>query len=162
MKKFLFVFCMLLAAVSYGQTMPDFDLIKLEKNSDYKAAEPFALQTAVYLLSTPVEKKKDNRLKSLQFLVKWMSGTPDHSFVLDDATAKITRDNTDLFGLYVAGLVKYSVNNKSNTRDPKVVKLNAVISILDYCENPANNVKLTKQLKKLSEARAKGELEKEL
>jgi hypothetical protein len=34
--------------------------------------------------------------------------------------------------------------------------------LLSYCENASNKLKLTKQLKKLSEANQKGELEKEL
>jgi hypothetical protein len=34
--------------------------------------------------------------------------------------------------------------------------------LLDYCENKDNNLHLSKQLKKLAEARSKGELEKSM
>lgn len=163
MKKIFLAAALLLSVYVNGQTVPDFDLIKLEKTADYKAAEPFAFQTVVYLLSTPVGKdNSENRLKSVQFLVKWMSGTPDYSFVMDETTAKIGGDNKDIFGIYMAAMIKYSIDNKAMARDSKQVKLNAISMLLDYCENKNNHVKMSKQLKKLSEAKAKGTLEQAL
>ncbi len=163
MKRLLLAFVILLSVCAKGQTVPDFDLIKLEKTADYKAAEPFALQTAVYMLSTPVGKdNSENRLKSMQFLVKWMTGTPDYSFVLDETTSKIGSGDKDIFGIYMAAMVKYSIDNKAIARDTKQVKLNAISMLIDYCENKSNNVRMTKQLKKLSEAKAKGQLEQAL
>jgi len=160
MKKVFLALAVLFSVYVNGQTVPDFELIKLEKTADYKAAEPFAFQTAVYMLSTPVSKdNSENRLKSVQFLVKWMSGTPDYSFVMDGTTAKIGGDNKDIFGIYMAAMIKYSIDNKDVSKDAKQVKLNAITMLIDYCENKNNNVKMTKQLKKLAEARAKGELE---
>lgn len=91
-----------------------------------------------------------------------MSGTPDYLFTLDDVASKIIKANDDLLGLYMACMAKYSVENKEAAKDPKLVKLNSIKLLLAYCENEANNMKMTKQLKKLSEANQKGELEKEL
>lgn len=164
MKKWLFAVGILLSTCLNvnAQTIPDFELIKLEKTTDYKKAEPFALQTAVYMLTTPVVKNNENRMKALEFLFKWMTGTPDHSFLMDDAAATVGRDNKDILGLYMAAMVKYTLTNKSETRDNKLMKLAAVNMVLDYCENKSNNVKMTKSLKKMSEARAKGELEQAL
>jgi hypothetical protein len=162
MKKLMLIFLLFFSAYSFGQTVPDFDLIKLEKASDYKPADPFALQTSNYLLSTPVKKNDINRQKSLQFIIKWMSGTPDYSFNITDAIDRIGKGNTDLLGIYMAALTKYSLENKEAAKDPKQVKLNAMILLLEYCENKNNNLKLTKQLKKLAEAKEKGELEQAL
>lgn len=162
MKKLLLIFFVVLANRSWGQTIPDFDHIKLEKATDYKAADPFALQTSNYLLSTPVKKDDKNRQKSVQFIVKWMSGTPDYSFNLNDAIDRIGKSNTDLLGIYLAAMTKYSLENKTAAKDPAQVKLNAVTALLDYCENKNNNLKLTKQLKKLAEARENGTLAESL
>ena len=153
-----FAFCCLQVT---AQTLPNFDLIKLEKSSDYKAADPFVLQTATYLLTTPFKRDSPDRLSSLQFISKWMYGTPDHSFVFNDMVDKIGKDNNDLFGLYMAAMVKYTLENKAASKDPKVVKLNAMILLLNYCENKDNNMRMSKQLKKMSEAKAKGQLEQE-
>lgn len=159
MKKILLICLLLCSHVLFAQTVPDFDLIKLEKAGDYKPAEPYALQTAVYLLSTPAEKGSENRLKSLQFLLKWMSGTPDHSFVLDQSVSKLIGDDKNVLGIYMAAMVKFALSGNAAARDAKAIKLNAINSLLDYCENKNNNIKMGKQLKKLSGARAKGELE---
>ena len=56
-------------------------------------------------------------------------------------------------------LAKYSLDNKAISKDAKLVKLNALIILLDYCEVKENNIRMTKQLKKLAEAREKGQLE---
>lgn len=159
MKKLLPVFFIFVAACSFGQTVPDFDHIKLVQASDYAAAEPFVLQTSRYLLSTPFQKNNTNRVKSIQFIVKWISGTPNYSFTLDDTAGKAAKGDGDLLGIYIAAMTKYSLENKAAAKDPKLVKLNALISLIDYCGNKDNNLKMTKQLKKLAEAREKGELE---
>ena len=151
----IFIFCCL---YSKGQTLPDFNLIKLEKPADYKTAEPFALQTARYLLSTPLKKDDAERLNSLRFIGKWMFGTPDYSFVFTEVGDKIGKDN-DLLGVYMAALAKYTLENKAAAKDQKVAKLNALVLLLDYCGQKDNNCRMTKQLKKLAEAKEKGQLE---
>ena len=143
----------------YAQTLPNFDLIKLEKAPDYKTATPFVMQTANFLLSIPYKKDNPDRLKSLQFLSKWMMGTPDYSFSLQEVSSKVTKGNNDLLGMYMVAVVKYTIENKEAAKDPKLVKLSALKMLLDYCENPSNDMNMTKPLKKLSEAKAKGELE---
>ena len=152
---FLFAFSSLFVK---AQTVPNFDQIKLEKATDFKAAEPFVLQTANYLLTTPIIKESKDRLNSLKFITSWMRGTPDHSYVFTDVPDKIGRDN-DILGVYIAGMAKYSLDNKAISKDAKLVKLNALIILLDYCEVKENNIRMTKQLKKLAEAREKGQLE---
>ena len=155
----IFVFC---STYLHAQTLPNFDLIKMEKTIDYKAAEPFALQTANYLLGIPFKKENKDRLNCLRFINKWMNGTPDYSFVFRDVVDKIGRENNDLLGLYMAALAKYTLENKVVAKDTKVAKLNAIIILLNYCDNKDNNLRMSKQLKKLSEAKEKGTLEQAL
>lgn len=161
MKISLVIFTLLFSTRTFAQTLPNFDAIKLEKAPDYKLAEPYALQTANYLLSTPFKKENKDVMNSLRFMGKWMNGTPDYSFSVADMEDKIGRDN-DLFGLYMISKAKYILENKANAKDPKLVKLNAVILLLNYCSKKENLIKMTKQLKKLAEAKEKGELEKAL
>jgi hypothetical protein len=91
-----------------------------------------------------------------------MSGTPDYNFTLDEVAGKLIKGNDDLLGLYMAAMAKYSLQNKASAKNVKLVKLNAITILLNYCEDANNNMKMTKQLKKLSEAKAKGELEQAL
>ena len=159
MKKWIMMLCVFFSLAGFSQTMPDFELIKMERASDFKAAEPFVIQTAVYLLSTPIGKKGDNRLKSMQFIFKWMSGTPDHAFILNEMGQQVGKESQDIFGVYMAAMSKAALDHKAVPKDMKVVKLTALNMLLDYCENKANQIKVTKQVKKLSEARSRGELE---
>ena len=162
MKIICIVFFALSCLYCNAQTVPNFDLIKLEKPADYKSAEPFVLQTTTYLFSNPFKSDNKDRINSLQFIGKWMTGTTDHSFVFGDVTEKIGKGNNDLIGLYMAAMVKYTLENKTAAKDAKLVELNAFTTLLNYCENKDNNIKMSKQLKKLSEAKAKGELEQAL
>ena len=159
MKKIIIIVFVFWGYYTNAQTLPNCDLIKLETKTDYRAAEPFVLQTATYLLSTPIKKDNTDRLNSLRFISKWMYGTTDYSFVFTDVTGKIGKDNNDILGLYMAALAKYTLENKASAKDTKLAKLNALILLLNYCENKDNNIKMSKQLKKLSEAKEKGELE---
>lgn len=163
MKQLILVVAIFYSTFANAQTLPNFDLIKLEKAPDYKAAEPYALLTANFILSTPFKKdsKDKDRMSALRFIGKWMNGTPDYSFAVADMEDKIGKDN-DLLGLYMVSKAKYMLENRANAKDQKLVKLNAIILLLDYCEDKKNLVKMTKQLKKLSEAKEKGELEQSL
>ncbi len=163
MKNIILITALFCSAFASAQTLPNFDLIKLEKAPDYKAAEPYALQTANFILSNPFKKdeKDKDRMNSLRFIGKWMNGTPDYSFAVGDMEDKIGKDN-DLLGLYMVAKAKYMLENKANAKDQKLVKLNAVTLLINYCENKNKLVRMTKQLKKLSEAKEKGELEQML
>ncbi len=147
---------------SYSQELPDYDEIPLKKQSDYYKADSFVLIASNFLLSTPYAANNKDRLNSEAFIVKWMSGTPDYSFTLGKTAIDITKKNTHLLGIYMACMAKYCIENKIDGKDDKEVTLNAVKLLLTYCEDPDNNIKMTKELKKLSEANKKGELEKEL
>jgi len=162
MKESIVIFFIFCGSYSNAQTLPNFDLIKLDKTSDFKVADPFVLQTSTYLLSVPFKKDDPDRLNSLRFISKWMNGTPEYSFVFGEITDKIGKDNYGLIGIYMAALAKYTLENKVSSKDPKLVTLNAMIMLLNYCENKDNNIKMSKQLKKLSEAKEKGQLEQSM
>jgi hypothetical protein len=147
---------------AFAQTLPDFKAIKIENAADCRTVEPQVLQAANYNLSTPFSSKDITRLEALSFLIRWMSATPDFQFNIDQSVGKMMKGNDDVLGLYMAAMAKYVLENKSTSKDQDLIKVNAVTSILTYAENPVNNFKLTKNLKKLSEAKANNELEKAL
>ncbi|MES1226704.1 MAG: hypothetical protein ABUT20_65120 [Bacteroidota bacterium] len=160
MKGIIIIVLAILCNNSWAQT--NYDNVKLETAADCKAADPIALEASTYLLSTPFEKDNVIRLNSLSFIIKWMSATPDYTFSIDEMASKIMKGNDELLGLYMAAMTKYCLENKASSKDQKLIKLNAVIYVLKYCEDEKNNMKMTKQLKKLSDAKAKGELESSL
>ena len=152
----------LTSCFAFAQSQPDFKSIKIENAADCRTVEPQVLQAANYNLSTPFSSNDATRLNALSFLIRWMSATPDFQFDMDQTVMKMMKGNDDVLGLYMAAMAKYVLENKGNSKDQKLVKLNAVTHLLNYAENPKNNFKLTKNLKKLSEAKADNELEKAL
>jgi len=161
------IFCLALSlfsiVVAFSQTITNYDQIKLDKADDYKMADTFALQAANFLLLNPIDNAENDRLKSSQFLLKWMTGTPDYRFTFGEST-KILNDDIDLMGVYLASTVKFCLDNKSLSKDQDKIKIGTWKILLSYCDDPKNNVKLTKKLKKLIEANKNknGELEKNI
>lgn len=145
-----------------AQTLPNLDLVKLEVAADYGKAEPFVLQTANYLLNVKFDMENKDRVSAIRFLVKWMSGTPGHSFRMDETASKIAKGNEDVLGVYMAGMVKYTLEHKEEAKDFKQVKLHAIEYVIQYCQDETHKLKMTKQLKKLAEAKEKGTLAEEI
>ena len=162
MKKSILILLLFCTGFSYAQKLPDFEMIKLGNGAECKTAEPYVLEAANYIFSTPFQKDDLNRLNSLAFMIKWMSATPDYQFDLDAGVMKNLKGNDEVVGLYMAAMGKYVLENKGTKADGKTVKLNAMTIVLNYTDNPANNIKSTKNLKKLSEAKANGQLEQAL
>ena len=160
MKKLFFgMLLVLFSNLSFAQTLPNFDVIKLESKEDYNAtANDAALQASNFLFSTPLDPKSIDRLRSLQFIIKWMTGTPDYSFTLDEQATKFAKKNDDLLALYMAAMTKYVLENKADAKDQNKIKLNAVKIIIAYVTDPKNNVKINKELKNAIEADKNGRL----
>jgi len=148
--------------VASAQASVDFSSIKLEQKSDYAPAEATVLKVADYILSTPADKNSLDRIKSMQFLMKWMEGTPDYQFPIGHQIVKASNNNPDLLGVYLAAITKFSLENKDQSKDHKVVMLNGFKQFLTYCFNRSNNVKTNATIKKYKAAEEKGELEKVL
>lgn len=162
MKKIFFLLTMLYLNQGFSQNLPHFESVQLMQKADYAIAEPAVQQAVDYILTTPYDKNDLSRARSLQFVTRWMSGTPDFKFILDESISKMTKGNDQLLGLYMVCMTKYCLDNRTSANNEKLVKLNATKLLLAYCANGNNNMKMTKQLKRLSDANSKGELEKEL
>lgn len=143
-----------------AQTLPDFDLIKLDVPADYKKAAPFALQTANFFMIVPYKdtEKDKERSKAIDFLAKWVNGMHEYPFSFTDIQKKITKSDIGLLQMYLAAMIKSAVTNKEAAKDGSILKLNAISLLISYCENKGNNLKMNKKLKQLAEAKAKGEL----
>jgi hypothetical protein len=144
---------------AYSQTLPDFNAIKLDTKADYdSAADNAALQASNYLLSAPLPKKDLTSLNAAQYLIKWMSGTPDFGFTFGSPETDFITGDNDLMAVYIAAMVKYALQNKEAAKDPKKIELNGVMTLIQYAKDPANNVKPNKSLKKAMEAQDNGQL----
>jgi len=130
-----------------GQTIYPYQDIKLEKPSDYPETEPLALSAATFLLTTSFSADDVNRKNALGFLTNWMTGTKDYSFYRE-GVAQVIYDEEGLLSLFVAAMVKYSIEHKTEKPTALVVEKNACKMVLAYCDNAANNYKVKKKFRK--------------
>lgn len=147
--------------ISYSQTLPDFSSIKLDAKSDYdKNANDAALTAANYLLNNPIDKENMSRLNCAQYMIRWMTGTPDYTFTLE--AGKIFKKNDDLLIVYMAALTKFCMENKLNGKEGDQVRLGAHKLLAAFCKKENNNVKQTSEIKKLISAYENNTLEEYL
>src|SRR5687767_9710322 len=128
-KTFLSLVVCFIACFAFGQSLPDFKSIKIENAADCRTVEPQVIQAANYNLSTPFSTKDITRLNALSFLIRWMSATPDYQFALDQTATKMMKGNDDVLGLYMTAMAKYVLENKANSKDQNLIKINAITAV---------------------------------
>ena len=151
MKYILFVVLFVAFEVTHAQSLPAYDEIVLEKSTDYKPANQSALAAANYILSKPIANKDLDYLKSLKFMIKWMSGTPDYMFDIDAEVGKLVKGSDALVGVYMAAMTKYCLEHPDTKDDQEAIKNNSLNTLIEYCENPANKVKMNRALRRLAD-----------
>jgi hypothetical protein len=151
MRKFLFSFLLISFCFTVqAQLVYPYRDIKLEKPSDYKETEALALSAANFLLNTPFVEVDADRGGALVFLNNWITGTKEHQFYLQGYIQEISIDK-NLLSLYVAAMVKYTLENKKEAVNPIRVEQHSAKIVLAYCSDAKNNFTLKKKLRKLLE-----------
>ncbi|RZL30891.1 MAG: hypothetical protein EOO96_17195 [Pedobacter sp.] len=159
MKKIILFFLLTVSlSYSYAQELPNLKHIKLNKNSHFKDTEPIVLKVVSYLFETPIDKKNKARTDAGQFLIKWMNGTPEYTFYLEEKETNYFDTDSDLMLMYMAGLTKFTLENKS-VKDRKALVLGTMRITLPYLNNQENKKSWSKDLWQLNEANQKGKLE---
>ncbi len=160
MKK-ITILLVLLLCVTFGnaQEIPDYDSYILKSEADFELAEPVALQAANFMLTTPIYERQDDKMKSMQFLMKWMDGTPHYKFVIDETFDLLAEDDNAFMGVYLAAQTKFMIENKILSSDIDMVKTGMWQLIACYIENPDHKVNPSASMAELSEANKNGNLE---
>ena len=152
------LFGLLLSVTALAQS--PYSTVKLETPGDYKLAEPAVLKATNYLFTSKYDKDDLERLYAIEFIMKWMGGTPDFNFEISEKFTNPFMADTDLLGLYMGAVARYALENRTQSKEPEKVNLNAAKMVINYSSKPANNLKQTGELKKMAAALKKGELEK--
>lgn len=149
----------LLANISlvFSQELPNLKHIKLHKKSHYKDVEPVVIKVTDYLFATQIDTKNDSRRAAAQFLMKWMDGTPYEVFLLGDKQTHFFNTDTELMLIYMAGLAKFSLENKGiKDQDEKVI--GTLQLVLPYLDKQNTKETWSKELWQLMDAYQKGKL----
>ncbi|MEI9959511.1 MAG: hypothetical protein WDM90_25055 [Ferruginibacter sp.] len=148
MIKFFFLFFSLFVSTfSFSQVVYPYQEIKLQTPADYKDAIPMAKSAATFILTTPFSATDKNRKEAVKFLSSWMAGNKEYIFQSLPTLQDIAEDQ-DLSGLFIAAMSKFAFENKALTENVKMMDDSARKTVLEYCDNPANNFKLKKKYRK--------------
>lgn len=153
---FSILFC-LAALNGFSQKASQYDNIPLNTAADFRKAEPQVILASDYVYSTPIDKENINRKNAISFVMKWMAGTSDYSFGMDETITKISNGESEILGIYFTSLAKYALSKGKGT-DREELKYNAYLMMATYCENPANNFRMRGEVKKMVDAKNQGKL----
>ncbi|UPT70900.1 MAG: hypothetical protein M0D53_00270 [Flavobacterium sp. JAD_PAG50586_2] len=160
MKKRFLLLLVFTSFSSFSQT--DFSKVARTTPADFKAAEKSVLEASNYVLSTPLDSKDTKRAAAVKLIRDWEVGTEDYSFIIEEdfITAKISPENKDLPGIYLASMAKTTLEDPKQNEDVTGLSVKAIKAMVAYAEKPANKVEMTPAVKKLVELNKKGELDK--
>ena len=163
MKKTILFFLLFSIGISYSysQDLPNLKHVKLNKRSNYKGTDALVLRVTAYLFATPIDKKNMSRTEAGQFLIKWMNGTPDHTFLLEDKETEFFNTDSDLMLMYMAGFTKFALENPT-IKEQKVLVLGALQLVLPYLDKQISKKTWSAILWQLNDANKKGQLEEYL
>lgn len=132
--------------------------VKLQSAEDFNEYAEQVLDCSDYLLLTPYDKKDVERQVATDFIIRWIQGSPQFSLNVSENIKLLTEEREDLLGLYMTCYAKQILEKEGDYEDNEGVVNNTIHSFLDYCANPLNKIKLTKEMKKLMELKDSGEL----
>lgn len=147
--------------VSFSQDFSKLLNYQFQSKEDYKAKEPQVKECAQYIITKPFVKNDGNRLAATQFIVVWMTGTPDYTFTIGKGFELVSgkKGETELMGIYLAAMIDFVLNNPDKAKDVPAAEKAAVIAVVNYYSNAANNVKANKKVQKLIDAKNAGTLD---
>ncbi|MEM9822540.1 MAG: hypothetical protein AAF985_15775 [Bacteroidota bacterium] len=140
----------------YSQSFESIVQAEFKSEEDYQKQEPSVLFCANYMLDHPLIEEDIKRQASIQFILLWMEGTPDHTFSLGEEFMTLTNNDINLTGMYLAALAKTAIEGKGNLNDEQL-KSKSQDLFIDYCANKENKVKKHKAIKKLIKEKNKKE-----
>ena len=148
MKKLLILFILLTASTAFSQIYKDLPNEIFGSKADYGYNEDQVLEVSQFLLSSPIQSNNSDRINAAQYLMKWMEGTPDHTFTIGQMVMDLTGGDKDLLGVYFAAACETAIQNKKSGKTAEQTNEETVQKFVTYAANKNNKVILNKELKK--------------
>lgn len=149
MKKLMLLLLFFTASTAFAQIYKDLPNETFVNDQDYANSEDQVLEVSKFLLSTPIQKDNSDRLNASKYLLKWMEGTPDYTFTIDQTITDLTGNDTDLLSVYFAAACETMIENKGKGKTNEEISNEIVTKLARYAADKKNNVsKLSKELKK--------------
>lgn len=152
------VICLASVMMCNAQDYSTLQDVELKDKADFAKAEDKILECTQYILTTPMDDENKNRIHAMQFILRWMEGTPDYTFTLDETVARLAQTSDEVLGVYMACMCRYVLKNKEKANDDKEVKYNSVLMLIDYAQDPDNEVEISGEMQNLIQAKKENRL----
>ncbi|MBC9914385.1 hypothetical protein [Chitinophaga varians] len=139
----------------YRPSFPDENGLKVKE--DYAKYEPTMVAAAEWLMETDLDKQPDVRAATNQFVVRWLTGSPNVTITFEKPHIKLMDGNPMLLPVYMANYSSYCIRQQSykDPLEPTKAGLTAIAKV--YRKGIA--IKKNKALDKLAEAIDQGQLD---
>ena len=139
--------------ISFGQNFNELANYEFKTIESYETEKSNVLMCANYLFDNPANQSELNRLSLIQYILKWMEGTPEYTFEIGEKAMELTKGNSDLLGLYFAAMSKVVIESKDKALNNEEIYNRAENLLVDYCSDAANKMKPSKKIKKIIKSR---------
>lgn len=145
----------------YGQGYVVPENVKFENKTDYATYEPQVKETIDWLLGTSLGKEPNKRTEANAFLMMWLTGTPDVSININTDLLPFVKKSPELLMPFVAGCVKYSLDNDYSKDDIQINKA-GIETIVAFYRNNRGYLKKDGDIEKYEKLIEKGKLEEDI
>lgn len=156
-KKITVLFCIAFLSIFAQQSFAQ-DLLKKLPTTDeeFTASEPQVLATIAWLETTPFDDEGIDRLNQKALFLGWITNTPTVTLELNANVMTFTDKNPDLILTFMGGWTRFALENDYSTDNVggSIAGIRSVIKV--YKDQ---SLKKDKEVEKLIELEAKGELE---
>ncbi|WP_029038583.1 hypothetical protein [Salinimicrobium xinjiangense] len=152
-KSFVIIALAFVQYLSFSQNFNQLANYEFKTIESYETEKNNVLMAANFLFENPADQAELNRLTSIQYILKWMQGTPEYTFDIGEQAMELTKGNPDLLGLYLAAMSKVVLENRDTALNKEEIYTRAEEILVDYCAVSSNNMKPSKKIKKLIKSR---------
>ena len=162
MKKTILLAALIVFAFSlYGQEYVVPKNVKFENKADYATYEPQVKETIDWLLTTSLGKEQHKRTEANAFLMTWLTGTPDVTINIYDGFLPFVKKSPELLMPFMAGCVKYSLEN-GYSKDDVLINKAGIETIVAFYRNNRGYLKKDGDIEKYEKLIEKGKLEEDI
>jgi hypothetical protein len=131
--------------------------IDLEDKTQYDEAAEATMECCCYLTAVRYDKKDQQRVIATQFVKQWVEAQNKQNVLLNN----VFEEDEVLREMYI---VYFAMQYLEEDGDASVHELQvaALKGVVQYCSNPSNKLKVTKELKEISKLINSGQLEQSI
>lgn len=162
MKKAILLIVLAIFSFSvYGQEYTVPKNVKFENKEAYAVYEPQIKETVNWLLNTSLGKEANKRTEANAFMMLWLTGTPNVTINVNADLLTFINKTPELLMPFMAGCVKYSLEN-NYSKDDVLVNKAGIEAVVAFYRNNRGYLKKDGDIEKYEKLIEKGKLEEEI